>query len=163
MLIGLISDTHDNQTNIKKVVDIFNKKDVDMVLHGGDHIAPFTLNWYEPLDAPMKGTGGNLDAEHVMLGEKYAERGWEFDREILTVDLEGRIALTHGIREEFVVALAESGEYDVVVRGHTHERQEEMHGRTLLVNPGEACGYITGRGSVALLEMPEKTLTFMDL
>ena len=163
MLIGLISDTHDNKTKIEKAVEVFNGKDVDMVLHGGDHIAPFSVDWFNPLKAPLRGTAGNLDAEFVMLERKYMEKGWEFDREILILEQDGRIALTHGTREEFVLSLAKSGEYDVVVRGHTHKTQQDVYGETLLINPGEACGYLTGTGSVALLRMPEKEVTFLEL
>ncbi|MFQ5950894.1 MAG: metallophosphoesterase [Candidatus Geothermarchaeales archaeon] len=163
MLIGLISDTHDNKIKIERAVELFNTEKVDIVLHAGDHIAPFSVDWFRPLKAPLRGTAGNLDAEFAMLEKKYGENDWEFDRDILTLELEGRIALTHGTREEFVLSLAKSGEYDAVVRGHTHQRQRDLYGETLLINPGEACGYLTSTGSVALLFMPEKEVTFVEL
>ncbi|MEM2172632.1 MAG: metallophosphoesterase family protein, partial [Thermoproteota archaeon] len=38
MLIGLISDTHDNLIMIEKSVAFFNEKKVEVVLHAGDVI-----------------------------------------------------------------------------------------------------------------------------
>ena len=42
MLIGVIADTHDNMDKLKKAVDLFNERAVELVLHAGDYIAPFT-------------------------------------------------------------------------------------------------------------------------
>ena len=50
-------------------------------------------------------------------------------------------------------ALAESGLYDVVVYGHTHQASLERRGKTLVVNPGELCGCLTGRSSYALIDL----------
>ncbi len=42
MNIGIISDTHDNLALIKKAVTFFNGEKVDLVLHAGDFVSPFT-------------------------------------------------------------------------------------------------------------------------
>jgi predicted phosphodiesterase len=44
MLIGIISDTHDDMSIIRKAVDLFNEREVGYVLHAGDLISPFTLD-----------------------------------------------------------------------------------------------------------------------
>jgi putative phosphoesterase len=51
-------------------------------------------------------------------------------------------------------AIEASGMYDLLVRGHTHTASVKED-RTLVVNPGEVCGYLTGRKTVAIFE-PEK-------
>lgn len=163
MLIGLISDTHDNIYKIEKAVKIFNEKKVEFVLHAGDHIAPFTLNWFKPLKVEMIGVMGNLDAEKELLRRKYAENGWKVYRDAVVLNLDGKIVLTHGVSEVFVKALALSGEFDVVVRGHTHKVQKELIKDTLIINPGEACGYLSGRSSIALLKMPEKKVEIIEI
>ncbi|NIO23209.1 MAG: YfcE family phosphodiesterase, partial [Candidatus Aenigmarchaeota archaeon] len=43
MKIGIMSDTHDQTRRVRKAVDIFNKEKVELVIHCGDIIAPFTL------------------------------------------------------------------------------------------------------------------------
>ena len=36
MLIGVVSDTHNNIKNIGKIINIFNNENVDIVIHTGD-------------------------------------------------------------------------------------------------------------------------------
>ena len=43
MLIGIISDTHDDTTAIRKAVDYFNAEKVSHVLHAGDITSPFYI------------------------------------------------------------------------------------------------------------------------
>jgi len=50
-----------------------------------------------------------------------------------------------------VDALRKSGKYDVVVRGHTHQ-MEVSDGKTIVINPGEVCGYLSGEKTVMLLD-----------
>ena len=42
MKIGMMADTHDNLNNIKKAVEIFNQEKIDLLLHAGDFVSPFT-------------------------------------------------------------------------------------------------------------------------
>ncbi|MEM1638312.1 MAG: metallophosphoesterase family protein [Pyrobaculum sp.] len=41
----------------------------------------------------------------------------------------------------------------MVVYGHTHQASLERRGKTLVVNPGELCGCLTGRSSYALIDL----------
>ena len=43
MLIGAISDTHDNLPQIEKAVKYLNEQKVDLVLHAGDYVAGFVI------------------------------------------------------------------------------------------------------------------------
>ena len=36
MLVGVVSDTHNNIKNIENIIDIFNLEKVDVVVHTGD-------------------------------------------------------------------------------------------------------------------------------
>ena len=47
------------------------------------------------------------------------------------------------------MAVSDSGYFDLIVYGHTHE-VDVQKGRTLIVNPGECCGWVKGRRTVAL-------------
>ena len=49
-MIGLMSDSHDNLDAIRSAVKIFNKKNLDMVIHAGDLISPFTASEFQKLD-----------------------------------------------------------------------------------------------------------------
>ncbi|NIM45819.1 MAG: YfcE family phosphodiesterase [Nitrososphaeria archaeon] len=163
MKIGLISDTHDRLPSIRRAVEIFNDEDVEIILHGGDHIAPFSLESFKPSNTKLIGVCGNLDAEYELLRRGYEENGWTFHRHFASLELEGSIALLHGISDDIVKGLAKSGEFNVIVRGHIHKRQKKIIEETLLVCPGEACGYLSGKSSIAVLEMPTRKLRFIDL
>ena len=41
---------------------------------------------------------------------------------------------------------------DVVMTGHTHEVDNELHDGRLFLNPGECCGWVSGRCTVAVLD-----------
>jgi predicted phosphodiesterase len=41
-MIGIMSDSHDNVDAIRKAVRLFNTKDLDITIHAGDLISPFT-------------------------------------------------------------------------------------------------------------------------
>ncbi len=156
MLIGLISDTHDNIHAIKAAVSFFNSEGVDLVLHAGDYVAPFTAEFFKELKCRLIGVYGNVDGDRELLKERYINIGAEIKGFMAVLDLSGiKVALIHGSPMELVNALAKCGEYDVVVHGHTHRARCEKLGVTLVVNPGEACGYLTGKGTIALLELPE--------
>ncbi|MEM2187311.1 MAG: metallophosphoesterase family protein, partial [Thermofilaceae archaeon] len=62
-----------------------------------------------------------------------------------------------------VTRLANTGSFDVVVYGHTHEIDVRMVGRTLVVNPGEACGYLTGRKTIAVLDTESRSVEIVEI
>ncbi len=69
MLIGIMSDTHDNLPAIRKAVEFFNERNVDLVIHAGDYVAPFVARELKKLKAPLKGVFGNNDGERKGLYE----------------------------------------------------------------------------------------------
>ena len=152
MIVGLISDTHDNIHLIDRAVKKFNEERVELVLHAGDYIAPFTAQHFKPLKAPLIGVFGNNCAETETLSEVYGGVGARLNEYFEDLDAGGlRIALLHGHRRQDVDRVKQE-EYDVVVWGHTHRPAIRKENETLIVNPGEACGYITGTATIAFLD-----------
>jgi len=159
MLIGIMSDTHDNLPAIRRAVEVFNDMNVELVLHAGDFVAPFVARELKRLKAPLKGVFGNNDGERKGLYEALGI----YD-ELIELEADGmKIAVTHGTNEVLVRALARSRLYDVVVVGHTHRYEIREEGRTILVNPGEVCGYVTGVKSVALLDTRKREVRIINL
>jgi hypothetical protein len=152
MIIGLISDTHDNIYMIDRAVERFNSESVELVLHAGDYIAPFIAKHFEALKAPMIGVFGNNCAETETLSEVYGKIGVKLKSYFEEIDSSGlSIALLHGHRRQDLNRINQK-EYDVVVWGHTHRPSISKKRNTLIVNPGEACGYITGTATIAFLD-----------
>lgn len=141
MLIGLLSDTHDNIPSIKQAIIRLKEENVDLVLHAGDYISPFTALPYADLDVPLIGVYGNNCAETERLKEAYSKVGGDLRGYFTEIEADGLwIALLHGHRKQDIDK-AKSG-YDVIVQGHTHVSSVSEENNVLAVNPGEVCGYL---------------------
>jgi len=156
-LIGIISDTHDNLPLIDEAVKQLNRYGVGTVLHAGDYVSPFTVSHFKPLKAKLIGVYGNICAERSRLKELFKEIGGDLRGFFAEISAGGlKIVLLHGHDEELLNSLINSGAYDMVVHGHTHQVKVQRVGRSLVINPGEVCGYLTGKSTVATLDL--KTL-----
>ncbi|MFW5872944.1 MAG: metallophosphoesterase, partial [bacterium] len=144
MLIGIISDTHDNMENVLKAFKYFNEHDTDLVLHCGDWVAPFILEASTKLNCPLKGVFGNNEGNRAPYYEKIKDENLDIeisDEGIWQEKYDGRmIAVTHGHQPIILKMLLESGKYDMVASGHTHEEKIEKHNKTLHINPGSVLG-----------------------
>ncbi len=149
MLIGILSDTHDNLPQLRKAVDLFIGRRVGHVIHAGDFTSPFTFRILKDLTCGFTGIFGNNDGDRLLL--KKRSEGMVF-RQPHIMELDGRkIVVIH--EHHTAEALADSGHYDVVIYGHTHEPDNRMRGKTLLINPGETGGWLYGKSTVALLDL----------
>jgi len=160
-MIGIMSDSHDNLDAIDKAVKIFNKSDVEIVVHAGDLISPFTINEFEKLKSEFIAVYGNNDGEREGLRKAYENLCILED--FKEISIEGwKFAIIHGTNQSIVDAIVQSDKYDVVVRGHTHQF-EIISGETLVINPGETCGYVTGKQTLVLLDTDELSYQKVDI
>ena len=159
--VGLMADTHDNRDAVEKAVALFNARGVGLVLHAGDYIAPFNARWMADLEAPMIGVFGNNDGERFGLRAQFEKIG-PIHRPPYRFEACGkRILLMHEPDE--IDALAESGTYDLIVYGHLHEIDLRREQPALVVNPGEAGGWMTGRTTVGVLDLDSLAVEIVDL
>src|SRR3990170_3616206 len=138
MLVGLISDTHDNLPLIEKAIKRLNEEKVDLVLHAGDYVAPFVIPKFKALNARLIGVFGNNDGDHELLKKRFSEcENCEIRGRFAEIDADGfRIALLHGDEEELLNALINCECFDAVIHGHVHAMGVRRKGKTLIVNPG---------------------------
>ena len=66
-------------------------------------------------------------------------------------------------KEKLIDALAESQKYDVIIYGHTHRTDLRKIGKTLIVNPGECGGWLTGKSTIALLDLETLSAKIVEL
>lgn len=165
MLIGLISDTHDRLPMVGKAVKRLNEENVGLVLHAGDYVAPFVIPMFKDLKAKLIGVFGNNDGDHQLLKRRFSEnKNLEIRDRFAMIVVDGtKIALLHGDEEELVKALIESEGFDVIVHGHAHTAGAYRRGKTLVVNPGEVCGYLTGKSTLALLDTAKQEAKIIEL
>ncbi len=158
-LVGVISDTHDNVDNIKKAVEIFNDREVSLVVHAGDYTSPFTIIPYEELKADFVGIFGNNDGDVLLLNERAEGR---IHKQPHQFEFGGKKFIV--MHEHHVVeALADSGHYDVVIFGHTHKAIVKKKNDTLILNPGEAGHWLYGKATIAILDTEKMDAEIINL
>jgi putative phosphoesterase len=165
MLIGVMSDTHDDIAQTKKAVATFNQRNVEHVLHAGDIISPFMVDTFKELKAPLTGVFGNNDGDRVLLERKSGQiSSIKISGTFARMDLGGmRIGLVHGNDRELLETLTTSGSLDLLVYGHTHRAEIRREGPLLVVNPGEVYGHLTGRSTVALVDTVKRAAEIVDI
>ncbi len=152
MIVGIISDTHDRLPLLDKAVNRLNEERVELILHTGDYISPFVVPHFKPLKVGLIGVFGNNDGDRELLKKQFSELGAEIRGRFTELIVDGlRIAMLHGDEEGLLRSLIHVESHDVIVHGHTHEAKTYRKGETLIINPGETCGYLTGKATIAKL------------
>jgi hypothetical protein len=165
MLIGLISDTHDNLPAVERAVKLLNESKVTLVLHAGDFVAPFVIPKFNQLNCRLIGVFGNNDGDHDLLRKRFGETSnCEVRGRFAEVIAEGfKIALLHGDEVELLNSLIGCNCYDAIVHGHAHTTGVQVKGKTLVINPGEVCGYLTDKSTLALLDTEKREARIIDI
>ena len=90
MRIGVVSDTHNNLRNCRRIVGLFNEARVDRVVHTGDITQAKTIEVFAGLNMSMIGVFGNNDLERDSLDESITRHGFHFTEPPLTLEWAGR-------------------------------------------------------------------------
>ena len=157
MLIGVISDTHDQLTTIKRAIDLFDQRGVQAMIHPGDLVAPFAARQLLEYSGPIYVTYGNNDGEREGL------------RKILPQITDGPLKIVMGGKKILVhhfiewCSQSDIDEADIVITGHTHEVVNEEQDGKLLLNPGECCGWVNDRPTVGLLDTEAMSMEIVEL
>ncbi len=169
MLVAVISDTHDNIFAIKSLINVLREHRPSLIIHLGDIISPFAFR--ELLTYPGKFIVilGNNDGDKLLLREIAMKAGATIREGPYEIVIDNkRVIALHGFGStentlNIIEALSLSGKYDIVLYGHTHRVDVRKVGKTLVVNPGECCGYLTGRKTFALLDTEKMDVRILDV
>jgi uncharacterized protein len=143
MQIAIISDVHNNITNLKKVLDFCQDNDIKTIICCGDLASMETLDF---LNDNYKGTihyaFGNMDNDQL--------KGFGFSKKYKRTFLypqfgekeiqRRKIAFVHF--PEIAKKLCETKKYRFVFYGHTHKPWTEKIGNCIMLNPGNVAGEI---------------------
>ncbi|MEM2990249.1 MAG: metallophosphoesterase [Halobacteria archaeon] len=163
MKIGIMADTHDNIEAINKAIAFFNEQKVSQVIHCGDIIAPSVAPLFKALKPKLKVVFGNNDGDRYTLRRRLEAQGAEVYEDFGEIVINGeRICFLHGTVEAIVSALIKSNIYKAVIRAHSHQANI-IQGETLLINPGEASGMLTGRKSIATYDLKRNKAEIVEL
>ena len=152
MIIGIVGDTHNNLKNISKICDIFNEKEVDLVIHTGDITLPKSLKVFKRLNCKLLGVFGNNDIEEKNdLLEASNEFHCILHEEPFSFELNNKkISVVHH-PELINESLIEQS--DFIFHGHTHRYRNEIIDETLIFNPGECAGFLKGKNQVGIIDI----------
>ena len=162
MLVGLIADTHDRLPAIAELVRQMQEAGVGMVLHAGDYCSPFALRAFEEAHVSLAGVFGRNDGDpQGLVTRAQSAFGAELFESPHSFEIGGRrILLVHDIGDVNKRSVAS---HEIVIHGATHQQEMKTRGDTLIVNPGEACGWLYGTPSAALLELDSREVQFLSL
>ncbi len=157
MLVGVISDTHDRLDCVKAAVKLFKDRGVGAIVHAGDFVAPFAARIFSQSGLATHAVLGNNDGERAGLATIFPG----ISHGPLDIILDGRrIVVIHDMKR--IDAAAYKGAH-VLVHGHTHNPEIRRESGLLVLNPGEACGWLTGRMTAALLDTRTLEAQILDI
>ena len=78
MLIGVVSDTHNNLKNIDQIISLFNSKEILCVIHTGDITNAKALERFSKLDKDLIGVYGNNDRNEIGLKDTALKNNFQF-------------------------------------------------------------------------------------
>jgi putative phosphoesterase len=165
MRIGVISDTHDRLPTFEAALRRLAELEVQAILHAGDYVAPFAAKLltdeHRPgpaeLEGGVHGIYGNNDGERAGLKKVLPQ----LVDGPLRLELGGRVIVMHHYLD-WLTPEDRAGA-DVVISGHDHRPAVATSGGQLLLNPGECCGWLSGRCTAAVLETDSLTAELIDV
>src|SRR5687768_10481258 len=162
MKVGLLADTHDRVPAIAELLQLMMSKGVSLVMHAGDYCSPFSLAPFSDSNIALLGIFGRNDGDPEGLKAAAAKGvGMELYESPHSFEVSGhRILIVHDLGE---VNRRSIESHRFVVHGFTHKKDSVTRGETLLVNPGEACGWLTGVCSGAILDLETSEVEIVTL
>lgn len=163
MKVGFVSDTHDRLDVVEKIFKSFSDYGIKKVYHLGDIISPFVIPVIKRVyEGDVVFVYGNNDGEKLFLKKKVEEANWKIDKPPILDEVNGKkVVIMH--EPLMVEALFDSGHFDIVAYGHTHEVVVKTKEGRVLLNPGEACGYLKGMATYAIVDLEKMAVIIKEV
>lgn len=150
--IGVISDTHGKLTETQWAVELFEQQGVSLIIHCGDIGDTEVVHAFRGKETHF--IFGNTDGENAMLRYAAEEDGNRHHGWFGSLVCEGvRVFFLHGHQTERFETEINSGNWDLICFGHTHQAVYQLCGSTRILNPGAL--HRVARPSVAVIALPE--------
>jgi putative phosphoesterase len=162
MKVGLMADSHDRVPAIGELLAKMSERGVSLVMHAGDYCSPFSLQPFLDTNIALLGIFGRNDGDPDGLKTMAARGvGMELYESPHSFEVLGqRILIVHDLGE---VNRRSIESHRFVVHGFTHNQETITRGQSLVINPGEACGWLTGRCTAAILDLETSEVEIVTL
>ena len=152
MLIGLMTDTHNNRPGVRYALDIFKELGIKVILHAGDLISAELLEEFKDFSLFLSFGNGDDSFYISTKAERLSDR-FECEQ-MLDLNLaDKRIFMIHGDQRTELEKRITSGGYDYVIHGHSHRFRNEKVGSSRVIKPGALGGKFVGERSFATLDL----------
>ena len=167
MIFGIISDIHDNLTNLDKAIQLFNKEKAEALIFCGDFCSPFAAKMLAESGLPIHAVFGNNDGDRFHIQKVcagysnirfYGEYIGDTDSQLVLGDM--KIGVSH--YPFYAKTMIKTGWYDCVFFGHSHQAEKQKFGNALLLNPGEVAG-VFGKASIGIVDAASRSSVIIDL
>jgi uncharacterized protein len=150
MLIGIMSDTHNDVEAIKLAISIFRERDIKIVIHAGDITSPRMLEYLIDFDCyVVLGNGDIIDSEDINL--KASSLGLRSVGDKVEFECCGKnFIVFHGHDVPMYREAVSSGKYNFIIKGHTHHFENYVSNECRIINPGAVYGH--DESSIAILD-----------
>lgn len=157
MIVGVMSDSHDNLPMIRTGLKRLEAEGAETLLHAGDFISPFAVRALMEFPHRVVGIFGNNDGEKRGISRIWAE----VSDPPRVLRLGNRnVVMVHDRAELAPQGLAEA---DILIHGHTHEPELEQEDAVLCVNPGECGAWLSGVSTVAVIDTERMDARIIEL
>jgi len=163
MQIAIISDIHDHIHNLRQALS--QVADTEVLVCCGDLCSPFIV------DELGKGFShgkihtvfGNNDGDLYRITHKAADyKNIILHGEFAELELGGKkFGISHF--DNIGRAMAESDAYDVVCFGHNHQFELTENSGTMIINPGEVMGELSGNATFVMYDSAKHEARRIDL
>jgi putative phosphoesterase len=138
MKVGIITDTHDKQMLLTKAIEVFTEHHVAYILHAGDITSASTAHALASIDhVKFIGVFGNCDFDKSSLEGVVRNQQGEIHRGAYNAKIEDKkLLMAHDPRNLGEMPI--TGDFDLIVYGHTHVQDIHRQGKTLIINPGQS-------------------------
>jgi len=157
---GILSDSHDQKGFAEDALVLFREEGVEVILHLGDVCRPETIEAYRECGIPLIGVYGNNDYDREGL---QAVSGNGFHPGPFMPEIGGRKVLMAHSFDELQEEIGEGGRFDLILFGHTHRPLTMRIGRALILNPGEACGFVSGKATCGLIDFERMEASIREI
>jgi putative phosphoesterase len=162
MRVGILSDTHDRVPAIAELVQRLVAGGASLLMHAGDYCSPFALAPVNEASIPLLGVFGRNDGDPEGLAAVAAQGvGTELYESPHSFEVGGKqILIVHDLAD---ISHRSVEQHQFVFHGSTHQVEMKTRGDTLLLNPGEACGWLYGSCTAALLDLETREVEIIKL
>lgn len=163
-MLGILSDTHNNEANLLRALDVFRGAGVETIIHCGDVTHPDTARLLDGFRVILTFGNGDLTEGEIINTLKYY-RAENYAAHSFSGEIEGvMVAAAHGHEASRLQALVQSGKYAYVFRGHSHLTEDMRYPNgTRLINPGALGGLQREPRQCALLDLRSGELKRVEI